>query len=36
MGGRRGSFWVFVGRHEGKSLLGRPRNRREGTIKILL
>jgi len=33
-GERRGLYWVFVGKPEGKRLLGRPRLRCEYNIKI--
>jgi len=34
MGERRGVFRVLVGKPEGKRLLGRPRLRWEGNIKV--
>jgi len=34
MGERRGVYRVLVGKPEGKRLLGRPRRRWEGDIKM--
>ena len=34
MGERRGVYWVFVGKPEGKTPLGRPRRRWENNIKM--
>jgi len=34
MGERRGAYRVFVGKHEGKRLLGRPRRKWEDNIKM--
>ena len=34
MGERRGVYWVFVGKPEGKRPLGRPRHRWEDNIKM--
>jgi hypothetical protein len=34
MGGRRGTYRVFVGKPEGNRALGRPRHRWEDTIKM--
>jgi hypothetical protein len=36
MGERRVAYRIFVGKHEGKRLLGSPRCRREGTVEINL
>jgi len=36
MGNRRISYRIFVGRHEGKCPLGRPRSRYEDNIKKYL
>jgi len=36
VGNRRGAYWVFVGRSEGKRALGRPTCRWEDNIKVLL
>jgi hypothetical protein len=33
---RRGAYWLFVGRPEGKRQLGRPRGRWEDKVKIYL
>jgi hypothetical protein len=34
MGERRGTYWVLVGKPEGKRLLGRTRRRLEDNIKM--
>jgi len=34
MGERRFAYWVLVGKHEGKRLLGRPRHRWKGIINM--
>jgi hypothetical protein len=34
MGDRRGAYGVLVGRPEGKRLLGEPKHRWEGNIKM--
>ena len=34
MGGRRGAYWVSMGKPEGKKPLGRPRRRWEDNIKM--
>jgi hypothetical protein len=34
MGEKRGAFRIFVGRHEGRRSLGRPRRRWEDNIKM--
>ena len=34
MGDQTGAYWVFVGIPEGKRALGKPRRRRENTIKM--
>jgi hypothetical protein len=34
MGERRGAYRAFVGKHEGRRPLGRPRHRWEDNIKM--
>jgi hypothetical protein len=36
MAGKRNAYRVFIGKSEGKRLLGRPKNRWEDSIKWIL